>query len=83
MPKSIHNCHAFRAMPYDRVVRTIAKDQREDVRFSADSVPTMQMATEEYLVSLFKAARLAASHAGRVTLHPEDIILVKRIRGGF
>ena len=41
----------------------------------------LQEASEAYLVGLFEDTNLCAIHAKRVTIMPEDIQLVRRIRG--
>ena len=44
-------------------------------------VKILHEVSEVYLSSTFSDANLAAIHAGRVTLWPSDIQLIRRIRG--
>ena len=71
----------IRKLPFQRVVREIAKDYKTDLRFQSAAVLCLQEATEAYLVRLFDDANLCAIHAGRVTIMPKDIQLARRIRG--
>jgi len=41
----------------------------------------LQVAAEAYLVGLFEDTNIAAIHRGRITIHPKDIQLARRIRG--
>ena len=43
--------------------------------------PSLQEASEAYLVGLFEDTNLCAIHAKRVTIMPKDIQLARRIRG--
>lgn len=64
-----------------RLVREIAQDVRPDVKFQASAVQALQVASEDYLTSLFADAYLATLHAKRVTIQPKDMQLARRIRG--
>ena len=75
--------------PFQRLVREICNDM---VCIGSSTFPLMfriqesalyalQEASEAYLVALFQDAQVCAIHAGRVTIHPVDMALVKRIRG--
>jgi histone H3 len=41
----------------------------------------LQESAEQYLVGLFEDTNLCCIHAKRVTIHPKDIQLARRIRG--
>ena len=71
----------IRKLPFQRLVREIAQDYRNDLRFQSLAVLALQEATEAYLVSLFEDTNLCAIHAKRVTIMPKDIQLARRIRG--
>jgi histone H3 len=66
---------------FARLVREIAQDYREGLRFQAAALMALQEAAEDYLVHLMEDTNLAAIHAKRVTIMPKDIQLVRRIRG--
>lgn len=71
----------IRKLPFQRLVREIAQDFKEDLRFQASSIMALQEAAEAYLVGLFEDANLCAIHTKRVTIMPKDIRLSRRIRG--
>jgi len=71
----------IRKMPFQRLVREIAQDFKNDLRFQSSAVIALQEASEAYLVGLFEDTNLCAIHAKRVTIMPKDIQLARRIRG--
>jgi len=71
----------IRKLPFQRLVREIAQDIKNDLRFQGNAILALQEASEAYLSSLFEDANLCAIHGKRVTLMPRDIMLARRIRG--
>jgi histone H3 len=71
----------IRKLPFQRLVKEIAQDFKNDLRFQSTAILALQEATESYLVSLFEDTNLCAIHAKRVTIMPKDIQLARRIRG--
>lgn len=71
----------LRKLPFQRLVREIAQDFKQDLRFQSTAILALQEATEAYLVSLFQDTNLCAIHAKRVTIKPADMQLARRIRG--
>ena len=71
----------IRKLPFQRLVREIAQQYHEDLRFQSTAVLALQEAAEAYLVSMFEDSNLCAIHAKRVTIMPKDIRLARRIRG--
>ena len=71
----------LRKLPFQRLVREIAQDFKNDLRFRAQAIFALQEAAESYLVALFEDTNLCAIHAKRVTIMPKDIQLARRIRG--
>ena len=71
----------IRKLPFQRLVREIAADFKNDLRFQESAILALQEAAEAYLVSLFEDTNLCALHAKRVTIQPKDIQLARRIRG--
>ncbi|GMS79150.1 hypothetical protein PENTCL1PPCAC_1325, partial [Pristionchus entomophagus] len=69
--------------PFFRLVREIAQKvgPNKDLRFQAAAIAALQEGAEMYIVKLFEDSNLCAFHAGRVTVMPRDIQLVRRIRG--
>ena len=71
----------IRKLPFQRLVREIAAEFKNDLRFQSSAVLALQEATEAYLVGLFEDTNLCAIHAKRVTIMPKDMQLARRIRG--
>lgn len=71
----------IRKLPFQRLVRELAQDFRNDLRFQSSAVLALQESSEAYLVNLFEDTNLCAIHAKRVTIMPKDIHLARRIRG--
>ena len=71
----------LRKLPFQRLVREIANEYKQDLRFQGSAIMALQEATEAYMVSLFEDTNLAAIHAKRVTIMPKDIALAKKLRG--
>jgi histone H3 len=71
----------IRKLPFQRLVREVAQDFQNDIRFQSHAIMALQEASEAYLTSLFEDTNLCAIHAKRVTIMPKDIQLARRIRG--
>ena len=71
----------LRKLPFQRLVREIAQDIKEDLRFQSTAIMALQEAAEAYLVGLLEDTNLCAIHAKRVTIYPKDMQLARRIRG--
>ena len=71
----------IRKLPFQRLVREIAKDFKSELRFQSTALIALQEALEAYLVGVFEDSNLCAIHAKRVTIMPKDIQLARRIRG--
>ncbi|MGV7235337.1 MAG: histone H3 [Nitrosomonadaceae bacterium] len=71
----------IRKLAFQRLVREIANDFQEDLRFQGSAMLALQEAAEAYHVVLFEDTNLCAIHANRVTIKPKDIQLARRIRG--
>ncbi len=68
-------------LPFQRLVRELAREHNAELRFQASALLALQEATESYLVGLFEDVNLCALHAGRVTIMSKDLHLARRIRG--
>jgi len=71
----------IRKLPFQRLVREIARNLKSDVRFQSSALAAVQEASEAYLVGLFEDTNLCALHANRVTIMTVDMKLARRIRG--
>lgn len=66
--------------PFQRLVREICGEYREDTRFEKSAILAIQEAAEAYLTAIFDDTNLMAIHAHRVTIMPKDLKVVRRIR---
>jgi histone H3 len=66
---------------FQRLVKEIAQEFKNDLRFQSTAILALQEASEAYLVSLFEDTNLLAIHAKRTTIMPKDLQLARRIRG--
>lgn len=71
----------LRKLPFQRLVREIAVEGKEGLRFQGSAVLAIQEATEAHMVNLFADTCLCAIHGRRVTIMPKDIQLARRLRG--
>ena len=71
----------IRKLPFQRLVREIAMDFKEDIRFQSTAILALQEASEAYLTSIFEDTNLCALHAKRITITAKDMQLARRIRG--
>ena len=68
-------------LPFQILVREVAREYDSELRFQASSLHCLQEATEAYVVGLFEDINLCALHAGRITAMSKDLHLARRIRG--
>jgi histone H3 len=67
-------------LPFQRLVREIAQDFKNDLKFQSTAPLATQESSEAFLTGLFEDTNLAAIHAGRKTIYPKDIKVVREIR---
>lgn len=67
-------------LPFQRLVREIARHLRNDLRFESAALGALQEASEMFVLGFMEDANLCAKHAKRVTLRVDDIKIVKRLR---
>ena len=70
-----------RKLPVSRLIREIAQNFKNDLRFQASAIGALHEAMEAYLVGLFEDTNLCTIHARRITIMPKDMQLARRIRG--
>ncbi|KAJ5318695.1 structural insight into the sequence-dependence of Nucleosom positioning [Penicillium atrosanguineum] len=70
----------IRKIPFQRLVRDIAFDIKQDLRFQSTALCAIQEAAESYLVRIFEDTNLCAIHAKRMTIQPKDMQLTRRMR---
>lgn len=71
----------IRQLPFQRLVREIAQNYKQDLRFQSAAIGALQEAAEGYIVGLFEDTNLCALHGKRITIMVKDIKLARRIRG--
>ena len=77
--------------PFQKLIREISQEYQicpdgpgtpsVQVCFQSIVIAALQLAAENFLVGLFEDVNLLAVHTRRVTVMPQDIRLVLRIRG--
>jgi histone H3 len=70
----------IRKLPFQRLVRDIAKDFKTELRFQSSAILALQEAVEAFLVGRFEDSNLCAIHAKRVTIMVKDMQLAKRVK---
>ena len=65
--------------PFQRLVRQISYEFKENLRFQSSAIDALREATEHYLVELFEKSSWCAAHGKRVTIQPKDMLLVLKI----
>lgn len=71
----------IRKLPFQRLIREIAQEFKDDLKFASSAIAALQEAAEAYLVGLFEDINLCAIHTKRVTIMTRDVQLARRIRG--
>ena len=67
----------IRKAPFQCLVKEVAQEFKNDLRFQSTAILALQEASEAYLVGLFEDTNLCAIHAKRVTIMPKDIQLAQ------
>ena len=67
----------MRKLPFNRLVREVAQDFNDDIRFSTNSIYLLQVYIEQHIVDVLHGANLNAIHAKRVTIETGDIQLYR------
>ena len=70
----------LRKLPFQRLVREIAQDYKEMIRFEASALAALQEAAETHLVQQFELYNLMAIHGKRVTIMPKDVTNTKAVK---
>lgn len=67
-------------MAFQRLVREIALNINNQIRFQSTALFMLQEVAEAFLIGMFEDVNLCALHAKRVTIMPRDFILARRLR---
>ena len=65
--------HLLARLPFQRLVREVAREHNSEIRFSSQALLACQEAAEVYLVSLFEDSYALTVHAKRFTMMPKDV----------
>ncbi|XP_045581041.1 putative histone H3.3-like type 3 isoform X2 [Procambarus clarkii] len=68
-------------LPFSRLIREVLNEQGKEYRIQTLALMALQEAAECYIIGLLEMANLCSIHAKRVTIYPQDMKLVRRIRG--
>lgn len=75
----------IRLLPFARLVKETADSMSSSeftkYKWKASAIQALQCAVETYLTALFEDVNKAAIHGKRVTIRPEDLHIVRSIRG--
>lgn len=74
----------IRLAPFHRLIREIGVELSVDEQgysWSPAAIEALQYAAEAYITALFEDVNKAAIHAKRVTIKPEDLHIVRNLRG--
>jgi histone H3 len=63
----------MRKLPFMRLVREIAQDFKNDLRFQGSAFLALQTGAEQYITEMFQVSNIEAIHAKRITVMPKDI----------
>lgn len=63
-----------------RLVKEIAQDYTNDIRFTREALNAIHEASEAYLINLFEDSVLCMAHAKRKTVYRKDMQLASQIR---
>lgn len=62
--------------PFKRLVREVAQDFKDDLRFSEEAFLALQTASEEFLIELLSNTNKITIARGQDTIMPKDMLLV-------
>ncbi len=63
-----------------RLTREVIQNLGDRKRIGVDALSVLQGGIESYMISILRAANIAALHAGRTTVMPKDLHVIRRIR---
>lgn len=78
--KQAGHCFNISKVGFRRLVREVAQDYKNDVRFTLDAMIIFQLDAEHYLVGLCSDAVLCTLHRAAARVGPIDFQLARRLR---
>ena len=70
----------IRKSAFARLVREIAQEYKNELRFRAAALLAIQEAAEAYVTELFQDTNLCAIHSKSISIRPKDMQLARRLR---
>lgn len=70
----------LRRTPFIRLVRHLASDMQDDLRFQGSALAALHLALEQELIKNFEGTQSMAVHAKRVTIYPRDLHGARHVR---
>lgn len=64
----------LRKRPFQRLVREVAQDFKDDLKFQRSAIEALQEESEALLSRIFRDTNALAIHAKRVTIQPKDVV---------
>jgi histone H3 len=68
-------------LPVQRLIREIAQDCKNDLRFTRDALEAAHTAVEQYITEVFDRTQIACIHAKRVTITDKDMKVAQLLAG--
>ena len=81
--QKVYNKKIIAKVPFDKVVREVFIEKNCDSKISKQVFTVLQYYLESYLIDILHQSNLAALHAGRLKVIPEDIDFVHSIRNNL
>ena len=81
--QKVYNKKIIAKVPFDKAVREVFTEKNCDSKISKQVFTVLQYYLESYLVDILHQSNLAALHAGRLKVIPEDIDFVHSIRNNL
>jgi histone H3 len=70
-----HKVSAFRKLPFNRLIREVAQNFKDELRFTPASLEVIRAAADDFNVKFFTNINKMAGHAKRITIMEADLML--------
>lgn len=75
------DCFMIRLLPFNRFVREVGQDYKDELRYSENFLNMMHGAVERHIVEVLSDAFHVTVHCKRTTLYAKDVQLARKLRG--
>ena len=69
----------IRLLAFSKLIREIAQERRNDLRFQSATIQALQEGSEAYLVGLLEDSQICTTHTKRVTVMAKDMQPARRL----